>query len=90
MTDEAPILAIAREVEAYLTSHPAAADTAQGILRWWLPRVRVEESAAALQRALDVLVERGVVVRREVHGGGIVYSKALDCPTPPRSPSSQD
>lgn len=80
MPDEDPILAIASAVEAYLAAHPEAADSAEGILRWWLPRVRLEESVADVQRALDLLVERGAVESRQVAGGRVVYRLVHDRP----------
>jgi hypothetical protein len=65
---------LVREVMTYLSMHPDAADTVEGILRWWLTRVRVEEAAADVQRALDMLVERRVVVKRQLPDGRIIYS----------------
>ena len=50
-----------REILDYLHAHPAAADTVAGIVDWWLPRQRWETATAAIQRALDDLVTRGVV-----------------------------
>ncbi|HZF20340.1 MAG TPA: hypothetical protein VE008_11610 [Burkholderiales bacterium] len=71
--DEA-IDTLAREVATYLSKHPDAADTVDGISRWWLARVRVEEATANVRQALDVLVERGVVVERRLPDGRVVYS----------------
>jgi hypothetical protein len=68
---------IAREVEAYLASHPEGVDSVDGILRWWLPRVRLEETSAELQRALNLLVERGTLDCFEVPGGRVVYRRAF-------------
>jgi Fe2+ or Zn2+ uptake regulation protein len=49
------------EILAYLRAHPAAADTVDGIVEWWLPRQRYETAKAAIQRALDSLVAEGVI-----------------------------
>jgi hypothetical protein len=49
------------EILAYLRGHPAAADTVDGIIEWWLPRQRHETAKAAIQRALDDLVAEGKI-----------------------------
>jgi hypothetical protein len=49
------------EILAYLRGHPAAADTVDGIIEWWLPRQRYETAKAAIQRALDDLVAEGKI-----------------------------
>ncbi len=87
MPDESSISVIAREIQTYLSSHPDAADSLDGILRWWLPRVRMEETANDLQLALDLLVERGAVTRRDVAGGQVVYGRSPGAPgtSPPRT-----
>jgi hypothetical protein len=33
---------VAAELLAYLSRHPNAADTLEGIMNWWLPRQRYE------------------------------------------------
>jgi hypothetical protein len=78
MNDDA-INTLAREVATYLSMHPNAADTAEGIRRWWLARVLAAEATADAQigdvlSALDLLVERGVVVRRRLPGGRFIYA----------------
>jgi hypothetical protein len=65
------VLAIAREIERYLAEHPHAADTLEGIQRWWLR----EHSAPQVARALDCLEARGTVTRSRV-AGKIIYSAA--------------
>lgn len=76
MSDQCRVDLIAREIQAYFAARPDAWDSPEGILRWWLPRVRLEESLQDLQLALDELVERGIVTRREVAGGRVVYGRA--------------
>ena len=52
------ILAIAKDIEAYLLNHPTAADTLVGVTQWWLTRQRYEQSFEKVTMALDLLVER--------------------------------
>ena len=75
MRDEAKTIALANEVAAYLAKHPAAADTEEGIREWWLQRVRTEESAESLRRALAILRAEGRIAIRELPDGTRVYFK---------------
>ena len=49
----------------YLTEHPEAKDTIQGILQWWLPGDLVEWEEGDVQAALDALVARGWLMQRQ-------------------------
>ena len=73
--DDVRVRSIAEEVETYLARHPQALDSVAGILRWWLPRLRLEEAVADVERALDLLVERGVVSRRQLPDGRWLYGR---------------
>lgn len=57
---------IARLMLRYLTQHPTAKDTAEGIATWWLRQQRIEQSVEAVHRALELLVARGLLI--EHHG----------------------
>ena len=61
-------------IEAYLTSHPVAADSAAGIARWWLGQEGIEAGVDEVQGALERLVENGVVRARTLPGGERIYS----------------
>ena len=65
---------IARDIENYLRRHPSAADTAPGIQRCWLSNEWAEASIERVEEALDILVMAGVVVKREVLGGSVMYA----------------
>jgi hypothetical protein len=55
--------------------HPAAADTAEGIARWWLPHAK-EAALSQVEAALELLVQRRIVIRRELPGGNFIFSGA--------------
>jgi hypothetical protein len=76
MSSEDDVLIVAGEIERYLASHPNAADSADGIQRWWLARLRYEESLIHVQKALDYLEQSGAVAKSEI-GGRVVYTLAL-------------
>jgi hypothetical protein len=74
MSDDT-IRAIAAEVLGYLTRHPDAADTADGIQRWWL----VGGAAYPLsdvEHALERLALDGAVMRRRLPDGRLLYAAA--------------
>jgi hypothetical protein len=66
---------IALEVERYVLCHPAAADTLDGIARWWLVRA-VHPPLVLVEAALERLVRRGVLTRHQLPDGNCVYSRA--------------
>jgi hypothetical protein len=67
-----------REVEcavlAYLAQHPDAADTLEGIVSWWLPTQRYETERQYIEKALDLMVERGLLCRDRLPGGTVLYA----------------
>jgi hypothetical protein len=69
---------VVRLIEDYLRAHPGAGDTVEGVAQWWLPG-GVARSAEAVQRALGVLVARGVLVERRGRDGRCLYrQRALE------------
>ena len=62
-----------RQILAYVTAHPEAKDTLEGIRRWWGPSGRVELSSEEIQNVLNFLVARGWVTEREVTPAPRIY-----------------
>jgi hypothetical protein len=81
---------IAAEVERYLASHPGAADTVEGIARWWLVHARAEVLRPNLESALEQLVARGLLVRRKLPDGNVVYARKAVAPTAPGSGGARE
>ena len=68
------VQAIANEVERYLTDHPQAADSVEGIATWWLARQRIHYELELVRRALEHLRHKGVVLTASERGkDGVVY-----------------
>ncbi len=64
------------EILRYLIEHPDAKDTIEGITRWWIPPQRPrggEWKREVVQGAMDELVARGWIVRRETTPSHVVY-----------------
>jgi hypothetical protein len=64
---------IADEIEFYLQNHPNAADTIEGIEKWWLSS-ETEVSTLILQQALNYLCMKSILKSNDNLNGNIVYS----------------
>ena len=58
----------------YFRQHPNAADTANGVFKWWLTRERVRCTDEKLESALDYLAAKGVVRKTILVDGRTLYS----------------
>lgn len=74
---DAEIATIAQQIRGYLEAHPKAADTLEGVLKWWLARQRYGETKEQVEKALDYLVVQGVASRCRLIDGTIVYSRKV-------------
>ena len=74
--DQTDIIRIAEEIKRYLHTHPNAADSRDGVMRWWLARQRYEETVTKVQRALDYLEQVGVVKKKQLGDGQVLYTGA--------------
>jgi hypothetical protein len=72
---DAEVEAIAHELEQYISLHATAADTPEGIARWWLDRAE-QPALTRVEAALELLVERGVLARRPLPDGKHIYARA--------------
>ena len=68
------VCGIADAIERYLTQHPEAADTVEGISTWWLSS---QYGTDAVLAALVELEVRGVVARMERQGMATIFFSAL-------------
>ena len=59
---------IARMILQYLTAHPDAKDTLDGIAQWWLRRGRGETPGGGLERAVASLCAQGLILETRRRG----------------------
>lgn len=76
--DRDAIMKLAEQISSYLESHPEAADSLEGIVKWWLPRQRYMDSVEQVNEALNVLIENGEVYRVVLSDGRVIYLKKPD------------
>jgi len=72
--NDSDVQQIADKIECYLKDHPNAADTIEGITKWWLPEQGFEVSSLIVQQALNYLSSKSVVKCNANLSGNKVYS----------------
>ena len=66
---------LVRVLESYIASRPSAADTLEGIARWWIGGEN-QPSLSRVEAALELLMQRAVVTRFPLPDGRFVYQRA--------------
>ena len=57
----------------YLESHPKAADTKRGIVRWWLKQQLSSDNLLKMELALKQLVKLKLIEKWPIIGGECIY-----------------
>jgi hypothetical protein len=65
---------VAQELLIYLTRHPDAQDTLEGIVEWWLLEEKIRRRAFEVNEALAELVKRGLLRERTGNDARTHYS----------------
>lgn len=78
--DQPTVAEIAEEILDYLKAHPQAADTLDGIADWWLIRSRYLRGLQQVKGAVELLVERGLVIERSQPDRSTLYCAASQAP----------
>jgi Fe2+ or Zn2+ uptake regulation protein len=78
--DELGLARLSDEILRYLRAHPQAADTVDGIVEWWLPQQRYDETVDQVQLVLDELVARGLVDQITLVDGTVLYADRAQKP----------
>ena len=66
-------VAVVEAILRYLSLHPDAADSEDGIADWWMPSMGVKTSAEAVVGALRTLCRDGLVERTTLPDGRVIY-----------------
>jgi hypothetical protein len=70
---EEGVQTVAADIVRYLRRHPGAADTAEGIARWWLGGRHYEETLTRVEHAIGLLVQQGLVEKQLLPDGAAIY-----------------
>ncbi len=57
----------------YLRQNPHAGDTLEGISRWWVELMKIDSSTNEVAKALDCLIQKGLVKRLVINGDNTIY-----------------
>jgi hypothetical protein len=71
---EGPEGAVARSILGYLHAHPQAADSADGVARWWVD-ASLGATLPVVQAALADLVRRGLLRQVRLPDGSTLYAR---------------
>jgi Fe2+ or Zn2+ uptake regulation protein len=71
-----PVEAVATAILAHLETHPLAADSADGVARWWLGTDGSGVTLKQVEQALDLLVSRQMLRRLSLVDGTRLYSQS--------------
>ena len=75
MPDDDEDKLVAEQIERYLEQHPDAADCLEGIVKWWIPKQQYIESNKKVHKALNYLIEKGIICRKTLSDGSDIYAK---------------
>ena len=75
ISDHDEVASIARDVQDYLEAHPHAADTLDGVVKWWLARQRYDHAKEQVLKALELLEREGVITIASTADQKIIYSR---------------
>jgi len=68
------------EILRYLSCHPDARDSVEGIVSWWLPQQRRVDACVEIEAELEALVAQGVLEKVCVAGSLALYGRTKDAP----------
>ena len=69
---------ISERIMKYLQERPYACDTLEGISQFWMEFERVDQSVDAVKNVLDILVEKGAVIKIKRNGDMPIYKLDQD------------
>ena len=64
---------IRKAILLYLSNHPNAGDTLEGISSWWIRESLVQMKVEEVSRCVSQLVSEGILRERALEKAGVVY-----------------
>ena len=69
---------LALEITEYFDLHPNAADSIEGIVRWWLKKQENVVREELVLQAIEYLCETNVAIKSTGKSGKTIYSSAIN------------
>lgn len=63
-------------INRYFQQHPLAADTVEGIAKWWLPQFGINLPLESVLKVLERMVAAGELSKSEKRDGSVIYALA--------------
>lgn len=70
------VVRLAEEISNYLRKNPGAGDTLEGITTWWLKPGKCSPPVKEVTTAMEILIKKGLVRKRQTLGGASIYKAA--------------
>jgi len=67
------VITVAGQLCDYLQERQDAADTYEGLIRWWLYRQRLLEAEKTVTQAINYLLVNGKIEKRQLADGNTLY-----------------
>lgn len=62
-----------QEILAYLSEHPDAEDTLEGVAEWWLLKQKVRHKTREVKKSLSEMVAQGLLLEQKGQDNHIYY-----------------
>ncbi len=72
------IEALAAMIRGYVLEHPNAADTVEGVARWWVGGDASDAWLRRVQGAIEQLIDQHMMARRTLRDGTVIYERNRD------------
>ncbi|MGD8926490.1 MAG: hypothetical protein PVG20_06555 [Thioalkalispiraceae bacterium] len=68
------VISVAEEIARYLKGRQQVADTIDGIAEWWIIRQRIHEERERVEKAVEYLLNVGLIKKRVLPDGTVIYT----------------
>ena len=76
VSNQTEVNAVAARIRLYLSDHPNAADTVEGVATWWLSGNASRDWINTVQRAIEQLAESGEITTKTLADGTVIVERS--------------
>lgn len=77
VTNQTEVDAVAERIRLYLSDHPNAADTIEGVATWWLSGNPSRDWINTVRRAIELLAESGEITTKTLPDGAVTVERSI-------------